>query len=221
MSLDSRSRSDEKPSVYYQRQRKEIEPFIPTDSRRILDVGCGQGFFGEMLKSAREGVEVWGVELDPASAKEAGRRLDHVLAGGIEQNLNALDEGYFDCVVFNDVLEHLVDPWKILRSIKSKISRGGVVVSSIPNIRYFYALREVLLDQQWPYREYGIFDRTHLRFFTCRSMKDLFIASGFDVLKQSGINGFDSWKFAALNRLLLNRISDMRFEQFVVIATPR
>jgi methionine biosynthesis protein MetW len=219
MSAENFNKTDSKPSVYYQRHRREIEPFIPTDVRRVLDVGCGQGFFGEMLKSTRE-IEVWGVELDAVSAKEASRRLDRVLTGDVEQNLNSLSDGYFDCITFNDVLEHLVDPWNILRLIKSKLRPGGVVVSSIPNIRYFYALREVLVDRQWPYRGYGIFDKTHLRFFTYKSMIDLFNASGFDVVKIHGINGFDSWKFSMLSKLFLNKISDMRYEQFVVIASP-
>lgn len=220
MDSDNRSHLDEKPSVYYQRQRREIEPFIPPGVRRVLDVGCGQGFFGEMLKSTRE-IEVWGIELDSVSAKEASRRLDHALIGDVEQNLNSLRNEYFDCIVFNDVLEHLVDPWNILRLIKSKLSSGGVVVCSIPNIRYFYALRELLFDKQWPYREYGIFDRTHLRFFTYKSMIDLFNASEFNVIKIEGINGFDSWKFSMLNMFFLNNIADMRYEQFVVIARPK
>jgi 2-polyprenyl-3-methyl-5-hydroxy-6-metoxy-1,4-benzoquinol methylase len=172
-----------------------------------------------MLKSTRE-IEVWGVELDTASAKEATLNLDHVLIGDVQQNLSSLTDGYFDCITFNDVLEHIADPWDILRSIKSKISPGGVVVSSIPNIRYFYALREVIIHQQWPYRDYGIFDRTHLRFFTHKSMTDLFNDSGFNVISTNGINGFNSWKFSALNWILLNKISDMRYEQFVVIAKP-
>lgn len=219
MDRSNSTQLDEKPSVYYQRQRREIEPFIPLDAKKVLDVGCGQGFFGEMLKSIRD-IEVWGIELDAASAKEATRRLNNVLSGDVENNLNALSDGYFDCIVFNDVLEHLADPWHILRIIKSKLSPQGVIVSSIPNIRYFYALREVLLDKQFPYREYGIFDRTHLRFFTYKSMIDLFNDSGYSIVKMNGINGFDSWKFSMLNLFLLNNIADMRYEQYVVIASP-
>ena len=219
MSTRNMTQLEQKPSAYYQRQRKEIEPFIPSSARRILDIGCGQGAFGGLLKSLRE-VEVWGIEIDDVSAKEAALNLDHVLVGDVKQNLNLLTDGYFDCITFNDVLEHLVDPWDILRSIKSKISPGGIVVSSIPNIRYFYALREVIVDQQWPYRDYGIFDRTHLRFFTYNSMIDLFSDSGFNVATIDGINGFESWKFSILNKLLLNKISDMRYEQFVVVAKP-
>jgi 2-polyprenyl-3-methyl-5-hydroxy-6-metoxy-1,4-benzoquinol methylase len=117
----------EKPNLYYQRQRREIEPFIPINARRILDVGCGQGFFGEMLKSTRE-IEVWGIELDSVSAKEAIRRLDTVLIGDVEKNLNSLSDGYFDCIVFNDVIEHLVDPWNILRLIKPKLCSSGIIV---------------------------------------------------------------------------------------------
>lgn len=205
---------------YFGRTRSEMLPFIPVRSTRILDVGCADGSFSRQLKENRE-AEVWGIELNEKMAMRARDCLDNVLVGDIGEVLTKLPINYFDCIIFNDVLEHLVDPYNVLRKIKSNLADDGSVVSSIPNIRYYYALREVLIEKQWRYRDYGIFDRTHVRFFTQASIVDMFDSSGFDILQIQGINAFKSWKFSLLNRLLFGHLSDMRFEQFACVAKPR
>jgi 2-polyprenyl-3-methyl-5-hydroxy-6-metoxy-1,4-benzoquinol methylase len=205
-----------KPPSYFKKSRTEMLPYVPSAARRILDVGCGAGGFSAQLR--RPGREIWGAEYDPDAAQAAGGVLDKVLCGPIESILPQLPARHFDCVVFNDVLEHLVDPFQLLRDIQSYLTSDAVIVASIPNVRYLYHLREVLVDRQWRYRNYGILDRTHLRFFTKLSIIDMFVEAGYSIDCIQGINPQRSWKFSLLNAVLLNHIEDMQFEQFACVA---
>lgn len=211
--------SADKPVQYFRQTRPEMLPYIPDHASRILDVGCGSGQFGAQLRHT--GREVWGAELNPEAAAAAKLVLDHAFCGDIETLMPQLPPTYFDCIIFNDVLEHLVDPFSMLRNIQPLLAPGGVVVASIPNVRYFFNIRELLVDRQWRYRNYGIMDRTHLRFFTRYSMADMFVDAGYVVQKIEGINGFTSWKFSLLNALLFGHIEDMRHEQFACVAEPQ
>jgi len=195
--------------------------FIPEGMDTVLEVGCAAGGFGHQLKE--RGVrEVWGVELFESAAQQAQEVLDKVLIGDIADLIDQLPEGYFDLVIFNDVLEHLVDPFTVLARIKSKLSGRGMVVSSIPNIRYYPTLSDLVLHRMWEYQESGILDRTHLRFFTTRSIHLMYERLGYEVLRHEGNNPMKKRPLAYRigNLLLLGRISDMQYEQFVTWARP-
>lgn len=208
--------TENKPAQYYGRQRSEMLPYVPAGARRIFEAGCGAGQFAAQLRTPQR--ELWGVELDPESASAARKVLDKVFCGDIDSLLAELPAHYFDCIIFNDVLEHLVDPFDLLRNLHAHLAPGGVVVASIPNVRYFFNLRELLLERQWRYRDYGILDRTHLRFFTRYSIEDMFRDAGYTLRRIEGINGFKSWKFSLLNALSLGHVADMRYEQFACVA---
>ena len=135
--------------------------------------------------------------------------------------MDELPNGYFECITFNDVLEHLVDPYMVLTKMKDKLATNGIIVCSIPNIRHFYALKTLLLKKQWKYEESGIFDRTHLRFFTQKSIVDMFNSLDYKILKMQGINGSSSWKFALFNILCLGHFSDSKYMQFACVVTPK
>lgn len=208
----------DKPSQYFRQNRPEMLPYVPSNAQKILEIGCGAGQFAAQLRSPKR--EVWGAEIDPAAASAAEQLLDRVLCGDIDTLIQKLPIAYFDCIIFNDVLEHLVDPYSLLSCLRSILIPGGVVVASIPNVRYFFNIRELLVDRQWRYRNYGILDRTHLRFFTKYSIADMFADAGYYICKIEGINGYKSWKFSLFNSLLFGHISDMRYEQFACVATP-
>lgn len=203
---------------YYRHQRREMLGFIPTTARSILEIGCGAGDFGETLKSERN-AEVWGIELIPEAAEKASLKLDRIMSGNIETDEIPLPNGYFDCIVCNDVLEHLTDPWRVLSRLQANLTQNGVVVASIPNIRYYLVMKELLLNKRWQYKDHGVLDRTHLRFFTESGIRELFESSGYRIVALEGINARDfSWKFRLLNRLFLNGLDDMRYEQYACIA---
>ena len=213
---------DTKPDSYYRSVRDEVLGYLPDHPHTVLDVGCGEGAFGYQVKQGR-GSEVWGIELADDPARIAAGRLDQVLCGDVAALLDQLPPAYFDAVVFNDILEHLVDPYDVLARIKRCIRPGGVVVSSIPNIRYYPTLFDLVVRKSWEYEESGILDRTHLRFFTVRSILAMYERLGYDVLRHEGINPMprEPRHFRLANWLLRGRISDMRFIQFVTVARPR
>jgi GT2 family glycosyltransferase/2-polyprenyl-3-methyl-5-hydroxy-6-metoxy-1,4-benzoquinol methylase len=165
--------------AYYLHARPEVLELVPFTARRVLDVGCGAGGFSASLK-ARQSVEVHGVELVDQAAELARSHLDKVWNDTIEEALPKLPNAYYDCIVVADVLEHLVDPWNVLISLKGKLAAGGKIVSSIPNIQNWDVLA-ALIQGRWDYQNAGILDRTHLRFFTRKSVEELFWSAGLRI----------------------------------------
>ena len=206
---------------YYQSQRREMLDFVPTDAVRFLELGCGSGGFGAFLRESRKDVHITGVEIHPESAKEARGRLDVVIEKPVEIALASIAKGSIDCVICNDVLEHLVDPWAVLRLIRAVLRPSGTVVSSIPNVRHFPVFKNYFLGGDWKYEKWGVLDRTHLRFFTRKSIERMFNESGFMVSRIEGIFSQQlPLKAALLNRLLGGKLEDMRFERFACVARP-
>lgn len=217
MGIDHRTYGD-LPEDYYSNQRQDMLPYLPKDARIILDIGCGEGDFGELIKR-QSNAEVWGIELSSQAAEKARVRLDRVYEGNIELDQFDLPEEYFDCIVFNDVLEHLWYPWDVLKQMRKLLKNHGYVLASIPNIRYLGQVKKLMLQGDWDYEPWGILDRTHLRFFTLKSVKKLFEQTGYTVMS---IEGKDSigfrWKFYLLNMLLGKRLEDMRYLRFACLA---
>ena len=167
----------------YIKARSNIVKRVPSGSRRVLDVGCATGATGERLKELTPGLQVVGVELDPEMAKVARTRLDEVLVGDVGEILEsgALEGQRFDCIILADLLEHVVDPWELLRTLVRHLEPGGTIMSSLPNVRHVSTIFSLLFAKRWPYRDRGIHDRTHLRFFAQRNLKDLFEGAGLSM----------------------------------------
>jgi 2-polyprenyl-3-methyl-5-hydroxy-6-metoxy-1,4-benzoquinol methylase len=162
----------------YTGARPEVQALVPRSARRVLDLGCSSGALGAGLRE--RGAEVVGVELDTVHAREAEARLDRVVAGDVEAVLGdaAGSLGRFDCVVAADVLEHLRDPWTALRRAVELLEPGGTVVVSLPNVRFFETFWQLGVRGTWPRRPHGIFDATHLRWFTLRDARALLTQAG-------------------------------------------
>lgn len=205
-------------SPYPDVARHEMLKFIPTGTACVLDVGCHTGAFGRMLKDSGIAT-VWGIEADPATAAEAGRHLDHVVTGYFAQE--QVPDGYFDAIVFNDVLEHIPDPSVALRIAAKKLKLGGVVVASIPNLRHIDNLVHIVREKDFRYEAVGVRDRTHLRFFTQKSIPRLFEQSGYAIDRIEGINE-SAWGYSLARRILFrvfaDYFDDTRYEQFAVVA---
>ena len=209
---------------YFDHPRPQMRAFVPAAARTILDVGCGAGAFASGLREERrsEGreLEIWGLELDHAAAAAAAGVLDRVWQGSAEELVGRLPAAHFDCVCCHDVLEHLAWPDRVLRDLRRVLTPGGVVVASIPNVRYFPNVWDLVVHGRWSYTDEGILDRTHLRFYTRASMADLFAAGGYRLLRQEGINPTRGWRFRVANALSLGRWREMRYLQFACVATP-
>lgn len=210
----------EKPEGYFSNERPEMLEFVPGSARRVLDVGCGDGGFSALVKRSR-GSSVWGVEMDPQAARRASRRLDRVVRGDFSSALRRLPKRGFDAVVFNDVLEHLAEPERALEQAKTLLTPRGVVVASIPNVRHFSVLKTYLWDRDWRYASFGVLDRTHLRFFTRKSIRRMFEETGYDVSRMKGINPNRNPLGPVLVVCTLGYLAESRYQQFACVARPR
>lgn len=156
-----------------------LELFDPR-GMRILDLGCGGGHNGKLLKAAGAR-EVVGVERDAVAAEQARARLDHVITGDLAAlDVSQLGPEPFDAVLASDVLEHLLDPEAVLARVVPLLRPDGIVVASIPNVAHVWVFVN-LLSKRWPRKDAGIFDRTHVRFFAKRDMVRLFDEAGLHV----------------------------------------
>ena len=182
--------------------RVEVAPFLPPvrASTVFLEIGCGYGNFrGNVSRDC----DYWGIEPSATVAQLAAQQLDRVLTGTFEQVFDNLPDHHFDCVICNDVIEHMDDVDGFLRVIQTKLKPGGVLVGSIPNVRYIDNLTNLLLRKDWHYVDSGILDRTHLRFFTQKSLLRTFAANGYTVEQFAGLNAV-GLKTGSLTRLLLS-----------------
>lgn len=211
----------DKTEHYFGAQRPEMLRLIPRTARSVLEIGCGDGSFAAGLKQIRP-VHVTAIEPFPRAAAVARSRVDVLLETGAEEGLRALAGQAFDCIVCNDVLEHLVDPESVLVAAAQLLAADGVVVASLPNVRYMPVLRALVLRGEWRYTNEGVLDRTHLRFFTQKSIREMFVATGYRLQRLEGINSRPlSWKYRVLNLISLNALEDTRHPQFALVATLR
>ena len=209
-----------KPDGYYDNIRYEMLKYLPEDAKRIIDIGCGNGAFAEVLKR-QNNAEVWGIEYMDREAQVAKSKIDKVFSGPCENYIDEIPDGYFDVIYFNDVLEHLVDPYEVLDKIKYKLAPNGIVISSIPNVRYHNTFMRLLLKKDWLYEDYGVMDRTHLRFFTDKSIKRMYKEQGYTVVLQEGINKSRSIRPYLYNIPVLFSQMDILFPQYATVANFR
>jgi 2-polyprenyl-3-methyl-5-hydroxy-6-metoxy-1,4-benzoquinol methylase len=159
--------------------QSKVLDLVPAHAR-VLDLGCSTG--GLAAAMARKGCEVTGLDLNLADAAAATGRMRRVVVADLDtEDLSQLLPGEsFDVIVAADVLEHLSDPARVLRSVRDFMAPGGFVVFSIPNVAHA-SVRLALWHGDFPYGPFGILDRTHLRMFTRTSIEELFSESGFSV----------------------------------------
>lgn len=165
--------------------RPELVNLTSGNPQRALDVGCHKGAVGAALKKRFPGLECIGVELNEVAASEAKKRLDAVLtfdllSPGAEAH-PSIAPG-FDMIILADVLEHLYDPWRMLKTLKSWLRPGGRVYVSLPNVRNLKLLSD-LINGSWRYEPAGLLDITHIRFFALPDALKMFAETGFHVLE--------------------------------------
>lgn len=208
---------------YAESKRAELYEFLPKEFKTVLDVGCGKGNFCVGIKQKYPGVSVWGIEPVNDYAQIAKNRCDCLFEARIEDCIDKLPKRYFDLISFNDVLEHLYDPKAVLENVaKSNIlTHSGVVIASIPNVRYISNLYNLLIKKDWCYTKTGILDYTHIRFFTEKSMKRLFIDAGYKVDAINGLNKSERLvPLLILNILTLGTFADCKYYQFALTCRP-
>lgn len=199
----------------------------------VLDVGCAVGYIGRYLRKARPNTWLAGIEIDARAAEQARPHYDQVIAGSIEDPAVWAElQRPVDAMIFGDVLEHTADPIEVLQLAKRKLQPGGRLVVSIPNIA-FVKIRLRLLRGRFEYEDWGIMDRTHLRFFTNRTAKAMLQAAGFRVTQEESIHsypvpaelrGLSRLRFVAWReaKAPLARVWPTLFaQQFIMVAQPQ
>ncbi|HEX3538476.1 MAG TPA: class I SAM-dependent methyltransferase [Stellaceae bacterium] len=203
---------------YFGWPRDEMRAFLPARCGKVLEIGCGEGRFSGGIADA---AETWGIEPHAGAARAAQSRFHKVINASFEASLAELPPRYFDTVICNDVIEHMPDHDWFLETIKTYMSPSGVLVGSIPNVRYYRNLFDLVLAKDWQYQDQGILDRTHLRFFTEKSLRRTLRAHGFEIAAMRGINGGFSRQAltsgvvaCAAIMFSLGYFSDIRYLQF-------
>jgi len=161
----------------------ELLALVPVDARRIVEVGCSSGALAREYKKINPACHYTGVEIVPQYAEMARRHCDSVVLNDIE----TVDDEFFldrfscDCWIFGDSLEHLRDPWRLLARIRESIPRDGSVVACIPNAQH-WSIQARLSRGDFRYEESGLLDRTHLRWFTRKTMVEMFSSANFKIV---------------------------------------
>ena len=148
---------------YSSNSRLEMLNFITNHPKASLEVGCREGLFSHAIKDKYGDVSTWGVEIDQSVSRDSALgNLDNVIDEPYPECIKKLHDMKFDLVIFNDVLEHIYDPWNALTETKRILSENGVVVISLPNIRYKGVLKGLIFHDDFKYTSSGILDISHI-----------------------------------------------------------
>jgi 2-polyprenyl-3-methyl-5-hydroxy-6-metoxy-1,4-benzoquinol methylase len=182
---------------YYSLTRNEVFELIKGQPSNILECGCGFGELGKHIKQSWD-CKLTGLELNPRAEEHLGKTYDSYFITNLESFDVAVLNTTFDCLIYADVLEHLRDPKKVLEAHLKQLAKGGQVIISIPNIRNFKVIADLLMKGEWTYGDSGILDSTHYKFFTLKTLKRMLEECGLEVESvSSNKDEFAGWKKAA------------------------
>jgi 2-polyprenyl-3-methyl-5-hydroxy-6-metoxy-1,4-benzoquinol methylase len=170
-----------KRSSHFTNARCDYVSELPSNrDARILEVGCGCGETGALALAEGKCGSYYGVEMCQAAAEMAQKRLTEIVVGDIEQLELPWISETFDALILSEVLEHLADPWATLRKLRRTLRPGGLVFASSPNISHYRTIA-MLLRGDWSLTDCGLMDRTHLRWFTPKTYRQMFASCGYVV----------------------------------------
>jgi SAM-dependent methyltransferase len=210
----------EKDVSYFGTPRLDLLELLPKGGRlALLDIGAGDG--ATLRAAKRAGLAAYTVAIDrtasaPAAPEEA---IDRFIVGDVEAMALDLPPASFDAILFGDVLEHLVDPWRVLRRMAALLRPGGLALASVPNFRNFRALRPIVLGGDFRYEPAGILDRSHLRFFCRKNILELFEQSGLQIVDMRENMGGYGLRLKIVDALTLYRLHELFVFQYLVRAT--
>jgi 2-polyprenyl-3-methyl-5-hydroxy-6-metoxy-1,4-benzoquinol methylase len=199
---------------YYVSKRSEMLDFMPDSYGKVLEIGCGEGDFLDCLDCD----EKWGMDIDEESINVIKSKGIKTIYGRYEEMHGEIPDGYFDAIICNDVIEHMVCHDHFFQTIKTKLADGGVLIGSIPNVRFYKNLKHILFKKDWKYADEGILDRTHLRFFTEKSLKRSLKENGYQIEKMYGIRGSKKPLLRLFIALTFGKHEDIRHQQFAFAA---
>jgi 2-polyprenyl-3-methyl-5-hydroxy-6-metoxy-1,4-benzoquinol methylase len=206
-----------KPDHYFVGARADFVEDLPdSPDAAILEIGCGVGGTGRLAIANGKCARYCGIELNMHAAAAAARHLHEVIHGDVEALDLPWSPGQFDVLIMSEVLEHLTDPWSVLRKLHPLLKPGALILAGSPNVSHYRVIL-MLIRGDWQLADSGVMDRTHLRWFTPRSYGRLFDATGYEVLSTVGI-GQDGPKARIASKILIGRCNWLWAKQIKIRA---
>lgn len=205
---------NEKGADYFSNIRKDLIQLIHPGQKglNILEVGAAYGETLYYLKQQGIATEAVGVDIfEDTKHPENYKNIDRFIFGNIEELDFPEFVNHFDLILLPDVLEHLIEPKKVLHKLKPYLKDNGQIIVSMPNIRHYSAFVKIFLKGDFRYEESGIFDYTHMRFYCRKNIAELLEQSGYKILKQqSSIKNYKGKSSAKI----INTVTFGIFEEF-------
>jgi 2-polyprenyl-3-methyl-5-hydroxy-6-metoxy-1,4-benzoquinol methylase len=218
MSLDTLYQ--EKPDTYFGNARHDIVARLGTGpGSAVLELGCGAGGTGAAALAAGKAGRYTGLEMSPKAAATALTRLTEVVEGNVESLDLSAWSGAYDALIISEVLEHLTDPWRVVRDLAACLKPGSQVFASSPNVAHWRVVRSLLLGR-FDYEESGVMDRTHLRWFTPATYRDMFEQAAITVTAVEPLSP-PAPRTRLINGLTRNRFRHLFMEQIMVVGVKR
>lgn len=200
-----------KPDSYFSGARTDFVARLPiSHDAAILEVGCGTGATGALAKARGRAGRYVGIELHEPSAIKARDCLDDVLIGDVEHMALPFKPATFDALILSEVLEHLIDPWAVLENLSPLVRPGGIVLASSPNVSHWRVIAQ-LLRGRFDLTDRGVFDRTHMRWFTPATFTAMFERAGFKVFDVGPVGPFGP------NGRLISHLSRGRLDHLLMV----
>jgi len=207
----------DKSIEYFSNTRKEIIELINRYNCNILELGCGTGNTLIELKKCGKAKYVAGIDILDVGQSE---KLDKFFPVDIENEEIYIPDNFFDIIICADVLEHLKNPWAVLGKLKKYLKTDGFIIASLPNIREFKTLYNIVIRGNFKYENAGVLDKTHLRFFCKKNIICLFSLTGYEIISISP-NFSASSKRKLLNKFFMGIFEEFLVEQYTVIANKK
>jgi 2-polyprenyl-3-methyl-5-hydroxy-6-metoxy-1,4-benzoquinol methylase len=205
-----------KERAYFSHARSEIFPLLPRNFSKIFEIGCGGGATLRALQQHHALSFVGGIDIDRQSIEDLRPHIDLALLGNIEQMQLPKEVNNIDVMLCLDILEHLVDPWSVVKQLHGRLSKNGVIIASIPNVRYLRTSLPLLLEGKWELEDAGILDRSHLRFFVKDTAIQLMTCSGLQLQHVEPTGLERGRKARLLNLLTLGAFENLMAYQYLI-----
>jgi 2-polyprenyl-3-methyl-5-hydroxy-6-metoxy-1,4-benzoquinol methylase len=216
----------EKELSYYSSIRLDLISLLPEDpSQKILEIGAARGDTLVAIKQNKLASEVIGIDLfSIPNSNQKNVLIDKFIVANLENDQLDLSSNHFDVIIAGDVLEHLVDPWKVIEKITPFLKKGGLFIISVPNLREIVTISKIFFGGSFKYDpEGGIMDKTHLRFFCKKNVTDLFSDKEYKIIKIKPLLDVVSKKSIrkTINNITLNIFEEFLTSQYVAIAQKK
>ncbi|WP_420573594.1 class I SAM-dependent methyltransferase [Kordia sp.] len=180
----------------YIKLRKDIIALIEGENLKVLDVGCSNGINGKWLLDQGMATEVIGVETHKESVVNAKKNITKVIEKSIEDEvlLQDLKNEGFDYIILGDVLEHLIDPWHVLSELEKSLKPTGKMIISLPNVQHLETMKHLVFKGKFPYEPSGLYDKTHMRWFTLKNIEDLVDQADMKIEELTRVMRYSAYK---------------------------